>query len=188
MKHLVFKPHLVAMSRKGKAARPSATTGPVSAPLSPGIEAIVASVDSYPEPSDYPGPTLAATSPLNEDIPGPSSTFIPRQPTPALPDLRRQSSQADSDESDDEVIAQLPIYLSPSLHPHFHLLQYPLHHKPVSAPTWAKDRGKYISIRVKEQVGRVEIEIPVDGGADVWRDDRARDLGLCDGCSWTEWG
>jgi len=31
---------------------------------------------------------------------------------------------------------------------------------------------------VKEGVGRVEVEIPVDAGTDVWRDDRARDLGF----------
>jgi DNA-directed RNA polymerase-3 subunit RPC5 len=31
---------------------------------------------------------------------------------------------------------------------------------------------------VKERVGRVEVELPVDGTAEVWRDDKAREMGF----------
>jgi len=133
-------------------------------------------IDSYPSSNTSSFLTLNPADGLNADLPGPSSTYIPREASPLLPDLRRASE--DSDDSDDEVLTQLPIYLSPSLHPNLHLLQYPLNHRSLSVPTWAMDRGKHISARVKEGVGRVEVEIPVDAGADVWREDRARDLGF----------
>jgi DNA-directed RNA polymerase-3 subunit RPC5 len=72
----------------------------------------------------------------------------------------------------------MPIYISPALFPSLHIFQYPLHHRSLTAPVWAKDRGKRITTRVKENVGRVEVEIPVDGDSVVWREDRARDLGF----------
>lgn len=43
---------------------------------------------------------------------------------------------------------------------------------------WAADRGKRIGARVKEHAGRVEIEVPVDADSRVWREERARDLGM----------
>ena len=153
--------------------------GPVSPPQSPHIEAVASTIECYASP-DSSGLALPATDPLHADVPGPSTTYIPQQPSPPLPDLRHHSflPDDDSDESDDEIIAQLPIYLSPSLYPSLHLFQYPLHDQSLSVSTWAESRGKYLTARVKEAVGRVEVEIPVDAGTNVWRDDRARDLGF----------
>lgn len=122
--------------------------------------------------------------PPGSDPPGPSTTFIPRQPSPPLPDLRSERfppefrPDGDDDSEDDEVIATLPIYLSPALHPHLHLFQFPLHTKSLVAPSYARDRGKGITARVKEKAGKLEVEVPVDAGVDVWRDDRARELGM----------
>ncbi|WVQ85929.1 hypothetical protein IAT38_008097 [Cryptococcus sp. DSM 104549] len=149
---------------------------------SPPLEAIVDSIVSYPEARESSGPHLSATDPSNDDVPGPSTTYIPRQPSPPLPNLKTKSfpavdASSDEEDSDDEVLATLPIYLAPVAAPGLDVYQYPLQHRSLSVPTWARDRGKYISARVKEKVGRVEVEIPVDAGADYWRDERATELG-----------
>lgn len=119
------------------------------------------------------------------DAPGPSTTYIPRSPSPPLPNLRHEhfppewDDGADNDsDSDDEVVATLPIYMSPTLHPHLHLYQFPLHTRSLVAPSYARDRGKGISARMKETTKKLEIEVPVDAGVDVWRDDRAREYGM----------
>ena len=145
--------------------------------------------DSILVPSEPDASTMELDAPSSDtvqptDTPGPSSTYIPRQPSPPLPHLRSEKfppewddGDGDSD-SDDEVVATLPIYLSPSLHPHLHLFQFPLHTRSLVAPSYARDRGKGITARMKEKAGRIEVEIPVDAGVDVWRDDRARDFGM----------
>ncbi|GFZ48103.1 hypothetical protein JCM24511_05851 [Saitozyma sp. JCM 24511] len=156
--------------------------GPVPPLASPTIEAEPDSIDPAPN-HDQEQYTLPPTAPMGDDEPGPSSTYIPRQPSPPLPDLNTRPFPPDDDhssdeESDDEVVASLPIYLSPNLFPHLNLFQYPLHTRSLSAPSWARDRGKRITARVKERVGRVEVELPVDGTAEVWRDDKAREMGF----------
>ncbi|OCF30745.1 DNA-directed RNA polymerase III subunit RPC5 [Kwoniella heveanensis BCC8398] len=154
------------------------------APAEPGIEVVDDTINSYPDPRESDGPQLsAAETSVPADAPGPSTTYIPRQPSPPLPELNTRSFPAmdgsdESDDEDDEPVATLPIYLSPALAPHLDLYQYPLQHRSFSVPSWAKDRGKSISARVKEKVGRVEVEIPVDAGQSYWREDRARDLGF----------
>nr|XP_019007333.1 DNA-directed RNA polymerase III subunit RPC5 [Kwoniella pini CBS 10737]OCF46114.1 DNA-directed RNA polymerase III subunit RPC5 [Kwoniella pini CBS 10737] len=141
-------------------------------------------INSYPDARESDGPTLSATEANSHDIAGPSSTFIPRQSSPPLPNLNTKAfpaMDADSDDSDDEndePIATLPIYLSTALGNNIDMYQYPLQHRSLSVPTWARDRGKHISARVKEKVGRVEIEIPVDAGTNYWREEKARDLGF----------
>ena len=119
----------------------SANPGPVSAPSSPDIEVVPATIDSYPSPQTSSGLVLPLTEPLDADLPGPSSLFIPRLRSLPLPDFP-PDSDSDAD-TEDEIVARLPIYLSPALHPNLHLFQY-----------------------------------PVDAGTDVWRDDRARELGF----------
>lgn len=168
----------------GAAGSSAVNPGPVDALPSPPVVAVENMIDMdhpmrHDDTAEYDFP---ADQPEEQDAPGPSSTYIPRQPSPPLPDLSSRPFPPNDDdeelEEDDEVIAKLPIYLSPSLFPHLHLFQFPLSHKSLSPSTWARDRGKNISTRVKEKVGRVEVEIPVDGGESVWRDERARDLGF----------
>ena len=148
-----------------------------------GIDVIPSSIDPSPDP---PNAELPYLGPDNLDVPGPSSTFIPRQPSPPLPDLRSRpfppnehsDSEDEDDEDDDEIIAQLPIYLSPALFPNLDLYQYPLQLKSLNAPKWAQERGKAISARVKENAGPVEIEVPVDEDPYYWRDEQARTMGF----------
>ncbi|WVR08565.1 hypothetical protein IAU60_005620 [Kwoniella sp. DSM 27419] len=152
-------------------------------PMEPAIEVVDDSINSYPDPRESNGPSLPAGDAAAHDAPGPSTTFIPRQPSPPLPELFSRSfplvdASSDEEDEDDEPIATLPIYLSPALAPHLDLYQYPLQHRSLSVPSWARDRGKDISARVKEKAGRVEVEIPVDAGTNYWREDRARDLGF----------
>lgn len=140
------------------------------------------------DPEEHLDPSSSSTVRSTEahDAPGPSSTYIPRSPSPPLPNLRSEHFPPEWDDGDDdgmssdddEVLATLPIYLSPALHPHLHLFQYPLHTQSLVAPSYARDRGKEIAARVKEKAGRIEVEIPVDAGVDVWRDDRAREFGM----------
>jgi DNA-directed RNA polymerase-3 subunit RPC5 len=156
----------------------------VAGPSDPTIEATAASVDSFPGPRENDGDTRSA-GPSNQDIdmPGPSSMYMAPQTSPArarsppLPRNLTRAIDADSDDSDDEILAELPIYLSPALHPNLNLFQYPLQLRSIRAPTWAADRGKTITARVKEGAGRVEVEVPIDAGAEVWRDEMAKELG-----------
>ncbi|ORX41052.1 Sin-like protein conserved region-domain-containing protein [Kockovaella imperatae] len=156
----------------------------VRAPTSAQVRSVVSTIDPSPEPPESSGPTLSG--PDNLDVPGPSTTYLPRQTSPPLPDLRftpfppneYSDDDGDGDDDDNEVVAQLPIYLSPALHPHLNLYQYPLLSGSLAAPEWAKERGKTMTARVKEQTGRVEVEIPVDEQPRFWRDDRATELGF----------
>jgi len=152
-------------------------------PPSPGVEATISTALSNPEPPESDGLQLSAEDMAVEpEQAGPSSTYIPRHPSPPLPSFKREKYPGhdhDSDDSDDEVLTTLPIYITPSLSPNLNLFQYPLHHRSLLPPTWAKDRGKFITARIKEKYeGRVEIEIPVDEGGDVWRGEKARDMGF----------
>ncbi|KAL7422789.1 hypothetical protein Q5752_002085 [Cryptotrichosporon argae] len=154
---------------------PRVGSSKAAAPEDPAIEVTISSAQTELALLDD-GDTFMAAETAETDAPGPSTTFIPRAPTPPLPDLSR--NYADEEEEDDEVIHTLPIYLSPALFPNLAVFQYPLQHRSLRAPTWAADRGKKITTRVKETVGRVEIEVPVDAGADVWREEKAKDLGF----------
>lgn len=155
----------------------------------PSSPKLIAVADSILPEDDQPEVITAAEGAIPRDVPGPSTLFLPdsehdnagmpansaappvRAPSPPLPNL------ADDDE-DDEIVSTLPVYISPALHPSLSVFQYPLQHRSLRVPQWATDRGKRITTRVKESVGRVEVEIPVDGDHKVWRDERARDLGF----------
>lgn len=157
-----------------------------SRPPSPKLVAVTDSIRNDPEPDVEMLPTTS------HDVPGPSSTFFPppvddsmaageqreREEEPVLPSL--------DDDDDDEVVSTLPVYLSSTLP--LSMFQYPLHHRSLAVPQWAADRGKRITSRVKENAGRVEIEVPVDGGQNVWRDERARELGFVGDGRDDKWG
>jgi DNA-directed RNA polymerase-3 subunit RPC5 len=157
--------------------------------VSPPSQPIERFDDSILAPHDPSADTiqLDPSSSMQHDAPGPSTTYIPRSPSPPLPNLRTEHFPPEWDDgegdggysdSDDEVVATLPIYLSPTLNPHLHLFQFPLHTRSLVAPTYATERGKGITARLKEKAGKVEVEVPVDAGSDVWRDEIARDYGM----------
>jgi DNA-directed RNA polymerase-3 subunit RPC5 len=168
-------------TRKATAA---ANPAPDAAPDSPGIEATAASVDPFPNSREETGDHLMADQPQNDDVPGPSTTYIPpqseptRAPSPALPSMHtRQFPPEDDDEDDDEVLAVLPVYMSPHLFPTLNLFQYPLRTDTLVPPKYAQQRNKFVTTRVKENVGRVEVEMPVDEDQLYWRRERAQELG-----------
>lgn len=161
------------------------------------VEMVADSILDSPQGSEYGGEIIPAEASATQlDRPGPSSTFLPpsehdhsaasasstrppgqssSRPVPASPTL---PPLADADDDDDEVLATLPVYISPSLGQNLALFQYPLQHRSLRVPQWAADRGKRITTRVKEGVGRVEVEVPIDADTRVWREDRARDIGF----------
>lgn len=122
----------------------------------------------------------------NDDVPGPSTTQIPPQTepgrpiSPPLPSLHSRPfpPEEDEDEDDDEVLATLPVYMSPALFPTVNLFQYPLRTDTLEPPKYAQERNKFITTRIKENVGRVEVELPVDEDGDYWRRERAAELGF----------
>lgn len=169
--------------RKATAA---ANPEPGAAPSSPPLEATVSTVDPYPEPKNDIGDELMPEQAQPHDAAGPSTTYIPpqeepaRPPSPDLPILHTRPfpPEEDGDESDDEVLATLPIYMSPALFPTLNLFQYPLRTDTLAPPEYAQARNKLITTRVKENVGRVEVELPVDEDLNYWRRERAEELGF----------
>jgi len=157
---------------------------PDAAPGSPGITIEADSIDPKPDGTDGLGDHLMADQAQNDDVPGPSTTYMapqeePRAPSPPMPSLRsRNFPPEDSDDEDDEVIAKLPVYLSPHLFPTLNLFQYPLRTETLVPPKYAQARNKFITTRVKEGVGRVEVEMPVDEDLNYWRRERAEELGF----------
>ncbi|TXT03886.1 hypothetical protein VHUM_04309 [Vanrija humicola] len=149
------------------------------------VTEVADSILESPEGSEYGGETIPAEAAAGDrDVPGPSSMYVPprrdpRPGSPELPDLQTRPFPPDLDMDDaeeDEIVARLPVYLSTAVHPALQMFQYPLQHRSLSVPQWAADRGKRITARMKEGVGRVEIEIPVDADPKVWREERAKEL------------
>jgi DNA-directed RNA polymerase-3 subunit RPC5 len=150
------------------------------------METAADSIDPYPDSREETGDHSMADQPQNDDVPGPSTTYMapqedPRAPSPPLPSLRTRQfppEDEDSDDDDDEVIAKLPVYLSPHLFPTLNLFQYPLRTETLIPPKYAQARNKFITTRVKEGVGRIEVEMPVDEDLNYWRRERAEELGF----------
>jgi DNA-directed RNA polymerase-3 subunit RPC5 len=172
-------------------ATAAANPEPDAAPGSPPTEINADSIDPRPNAEEDTGDHLMADQPQNDDVPGPSTTYMApqdepepestraRPPSPTMPSLRtRHFPPEDSDDEDDEVVAKLPVYLSPHLFPTLNLFQYPLRTETLVPPKYAQERNKFITTRVKEGVGRVEVEMPVDEDLNYWRRERAEELGF----------
>lgn len=136
--------------------------------IEPGVASAIAST-STAEAVAGTTSSLPPTALLDDPMP----EALPSAPEPldyTLP------TQLDADDPLDEPLHVLPIYLSTRLKKSLHLHQFPLHHQSLKVPTYAANRGMQITMRCKENVGRTEIEIPVDAGESVWREERAKEL------------
>ncbi|KAJ6509326.1 DNA-directed RNA polymerase III subunit Rpc5 [Mycena vitilis] len=78
---------------------------------------------------------------------------------------------------DDEIVSRIPIRFSNALSPKIHIHQFPLLTRTLQAPPSAAASGKRITARIKPNVHRLEIHVPSDTRAEVWNNDRGRDLG-----------
>ncbi|KAF8640487.1 hypothetical protein AX17_000150 [Amanita inopinata Kibby_2008] len=78
----------------------------------------------------------------------------------------------------DEIVDILPIHYSNVFDSDLQLHQFPLSVRSLQAPPSAVASGKRISARIKPNVRRIEIHVPVDTRPDVWNTDRARELGV----------
>jgi DNA-directed RNA polymerase-3 subunit RPC5 len=81
-------------------------------------------------------------------------------------------------ETDDELIAVLPIHFTNILAPNVQLHQFPLLNRPLEVPPSAEASGKKITARIKPEVRRMEFHIPADTRPEVWNRDKSRDLGV----------
>ncbi|KAF8587264.1 hypothetical protein K439DRAFT_1645868 [Ramaria rubella] len=81
------------------------------------------------------------------------------------------------DESDDPVVAVLPVHYSNSLVPNLQLHQFPLLFRPLQVPPSAAESGKRIRARHKPHAGRIEIHVPVDTRKEVWNPDKGAEYG-----------
>lgn len=138
------------------------------------LEVVNDSILNSPEGEEYAGPDMSASA---ANVPR-DSGIGPLPPSAStsggeykLPSdlLKPPSSREEEDEEDDEIVATLPIYLHHTLAPSLTQFQYPLQHRNLRVPTWAEERGKKITARVKEQSGRVDVEVPIDADPKVRR-------------------
>lgn len=81
------------------------------------------------------------------------------------------------DATNDRVVSVLPIHLSNHLAPDVHLHQFPLLSRPLEVPPSSALSGKRIRARIKPEVKRLEIHLPVDTRPEVWNSDRSKELG-----------
>lgn len=81
------------------------------------------------------------------------------------------------DATNDRIVSVLPIHLSNHLAPDVHLHQFPLLSRPLEVPPSAALSGKRIRARIKPEVKRLEIHLPVDTRPEVWNADRSKELG-----------
>ncbi|KAI5453186.1 hypothetical protein NCC49_006214 [Naganishia albida] len=96
----------------------------------------------------------------------------------ALPSMKYPSDLFDDLDSDDEIVHELPVYINQTLSPSLNLFQYPLHHRAPQVSEWARARGEQVTARMKENVSRFELEIPIDMRPEVWDEERAEGLGF----------
>ena len=80
-------------------------------------------------------------------------------------------------QQDDRLVSVLPIHFSNSLSPNIQLHQFPLLTRPLQVPPSAAASGKRIRARLKPNVKRLEVHVPVDSRTEVWNAERSRDLG-----------
>lgn len=97
-------------------------------------------------------------------------------PEPSLPE--GLTLNPDDPDDEDEIAHTMPIYISHNLSPAVHLFQYPVHQRKLEVSSYGQQRGQVITARMKENVGRFELEVPVDLRPSHWNEDRAEELGF----------
>lgn len=121
-------------------------------------------------------PATAGPSTTSADVSMDGADTFHDFPEPPLPEGLTTNPEDPDDH--DEIAHTIPIYISHNLSPALHLFQYPVHHRPPAVTSYAEQRGQHISARMKENVHRFEIEVPVDMRPTVWNEDRAEELGF----------
>jgi DNA-directed RNA polymerase-3 subunit RPC5 len=81
------------------------------------------------------------------------------------------------DDPIDELVNVLPIHYSNGHVPKIQIHQFPLLTRPLQAPPSAILSGKPISARIKPNVRRLEVHVPVDSRPEVWNIERTKELG-----------
>ncbi|GJJ09479.1 hypothetical protein Clacol_003702 [Clathrus columnatus] len=80
-------------------------------------------------------------------------------------------------DSDDPIVAILPVLFTTTLAPNLHLHQFPLLYRSLQVPPSASESGKRIRSRYKPRSGRLEVQVPVDVRKEVWNPDKGLEFG-----------
>lgn len=80
-------------------------------------------------------------------------------------------------EGEDRLVSVIPVHFTNGLHPNIQLHQFPLLTRPLEVPPSAAASGKRIRARVKPNIKRLEVHVPVDTRPEVWNTDRSQALG-----------
>ncbi|KAM5538164.1 hypothetical protein V8D89_008051 [Ganoderma adspersum] len=84
-------------------------------------------------------------------------------------------------EVEDRVVSVIPIHYTNALQPNVQLHQFPLLTRPLEVPPSAAASGKRIHARLKSNVKRLEVHVPVDTRPEVWNNERSKELGAARG-------
>lgn len=103
-------------------------------------------------------------------------------PTPAPPELFGSdlASAPDAeldpanvhDDDDDEVVAEVPVYLNSSLAKNLYLFQYPLRNAPFS------DTNGPMAARLKSKANMVELDLPINTRSSNYSTERGEDFAM----------
>ena len=80
--------------------------------------------------------------------------------------------------SEPRLVKSIPIRLTNALEPEVHLHQFPMLTRPLQVPPSAAASGKQIRARLKANVKRLEVHVPVDTRPEVWNAEKSKDLGI----------
>ena len=80
-------------------------------------------------------------------------------------------------EAEDRLVRVIPVHYTNALEPNVHLHQYPLLTRPLEVPPSAVASGKRIRARLKANVERVEVHVPVSTRPEVCNSERSKELG-----------
>ncbi|KAL0092037.1 DNA-directed RNA polymerase III subunit Rpc5 [Phycomyces blakesleeanus] len=105
-------------------------------------------------------------SPSLEPTPTPAPTLFESDLIGELP-----TEQIDSDDND-EILAEIPVYLNNKLSKYLHLFQYPLRNAPFTSRTGP------LSIRMKPNSKKVELDLPLDTRSAFYNTDRGEDFAM----------
>lgn len=76
------------------------------------------------------------------------------------------------DNEDDEVLSEIPVYLSNQLAPYLYVIQYPLRNAPFTS------RNGPMAARIKPRANLLELDLPIDTRSEYYSTERGEDFAM----------